>query len=31
LTEALIAEVFKVRAQVAPSTLHRGLQIQYLP
>ena len=31
LTESLIAQVFSVRAIVAPSTLHRGLHIQYLP
>ena len=31
LTEALIAQVFSVRAIVAPSTLHAGLHIQYLP
>lgn len=30
LTEAMIAEVFKVRAYVAPSALHAGLNIQYL-
>lgn len=31
LTEELIADVFSVRAHVAPSALHRGLHIQYLP
>ena len=31
LTEAMIAEVFSVRARVAPSTLHGGLHIQYVP
>lgn len=31
LTEAMIADVFSVRARVAPSTLHFGLHIQYLP
>lgn len=30
LTEAMIADVFKVRAHVAPSLLHSGLHIQYL-
>lgn len=30
LTQAMIADVFKVRAHVAPSAHHRGLHIQYL-